>query len=150
MMGPGVYCVDPERPGWLAAAGDLEPLAGLADELLAVAPLAGLPSPGRRAVRGWCIATAPPVARAPAQPGPGLGLERHPRCGAAGASQASWAGTSCAGRAGAWPWGPAPSGPGWRRSAPPPPDRNRSVAARPAGRPRTRRTPPPWSPRRWG
>jgi hypothetical protein len=34
LLGP-----DPERPGWLAAAGDLEPLAGLAGGLLAIAVL---------------------------------------------------------------------------------------------------------------
>jgi hypothetical protein len=32
---------DPKWPGWLAAAGDLEPLAGLADRLLPVAVLTG-------------------------------------------------------------------------------------------------------------
>jgi hypothetical protein len=40
--GPGGVLLgpDPERPGRLAAAGDLEPLAGLAGRLLAVAVLA--------------------------------------------------------------------------------------------------------------
>jgi hypothetical protein len=41
--GPGGVLLgpDPERPGRLAAAGDLEPLAGLAGGLLAVAILPG-------------------------------------------------------------------------------------------------------------
>src|SRR5512132_2266327 len=38
LLGP-----DPERPGWLAAADDLEPLAGLPGGLLAVAVLSVLP-----------------------------------------------------------------------------------------------------------
>src|SRR6266540_7109206 len=84
-------------------------------------------------------ATAPAGARARARPG----LGRAPRCGSAAASQASLAGTSSTCRVGAWPRGPAPSGPAWRRSAPPRPGRTRSLAGRPAGRPRTRRTPPP-------